>query len=430
MTDVEQSAYRKIMTRVSAVLALLIVVSSLDRVNISFAALRMNRDIGLSPSAYGFGAGLFFVSYLIFQLPSVSLLRRWGVRRWIALSVGGWGTVSVMMAFMTQPVHFYILRFMLGVFESGFAPGVVWFVSRWLPQRYRGRSIGLTLLAVPTSVIIGGPLCGWLMSLGLFGLPGWRVMFVVLGSLTILIAVGTAAWFVDGPDRAPWLTEAERQWANQAISAEQVGVPSESLSLRRPFVWLAAIIWLALVTGANALIFWLPSVISAAGVADPLVVGLLNALPWVAIGLGMILNSRHSDLSGERFAHVRLATLLAAAGLAAAAGAGGGALSLVLLVVGSFGLGGAQSVFWTIPTRFLGAAGPASIAFINLCGNTSSAVTPAIIGWAIESTGSPVIPVIGLSLLLLLAGVLTVPLQRTAPTRIANEIVDDRRGGS
>lgn len=404
MASIGDRVYRKVMVRVVAVLALLIVLSSIDRVNISFAALRMNRSVGLSPTAYGVGAGLFFVGYLAFQLPSVALLRRWGARRWIALSVGGWGLVSIAMAAITLPWHFFLLRVLLGMFESGFAPGVVWYISRWLPQVYRSRSIALTLLAVPVSVVIGGPLCGWLVGLDLGGIAGWRLMFLVEGGVTVLLGEIALIWFADSPDDARWLDAAERRWIATSLAAEQHGGAARApVAWGDPVLWLCALTWLTLVTGANALIFWLPTVIAASGVHRPVMVGVIAALPWIAIGLGMALNARHSDRTGERFRHVAFGALLAAAGLALAAASGGGVLALALLVVGCLGLGGAQSVFWTIPTRYLPSDRPGNVAVINLCGNASSAVAPAAIGWAIQRSGSPGIPVFALAALLLCA---------------------------
>lgn len=413
MTDLGERIYRKVLLRVSGTLALLIVISSIDRVNISFAALTMNRSIGLSASGYGLGAGLFFVGYLVFQLPSVALLRRWGARRWIAFSVAGWGLTSVALAAVQAPWQFFALRILLGAFESGFAPGVVWYVSQWLPQRYRSRSVGLTLLAIPVSVIIGGPLCGWLVGLGTTSLAGWRLMFLIEGAVTVALGLAALLWFVDHPEDAAWLSSDEKLWiaaeraTEQRESAGPAGIP-----FRNPVLWLCAAIWLALVTSANALIFWLPSVVRQSGVQAPVVIGALSALPWAAIGAGMVLNARHSDRSGERFRHVGLASLLGAIGLVAAALAGAGPSALVCLVLCGFGIGGAQSVFWAIPTRSLPGAG--AIAFVNLCGNASSAVAPLLIGIAIEHTGTPLGPVLGLALLLLVAAALVAPLAKQA----------------
>ncbi|WP_068079595.1 MFS transporter [Novosphingobium rosa] len=404
--------YRRVMARVVAPLAALIVLSSVDRVNISFAAMAMRHDIGLGQAAYGLGAGLFFVGYLLCQLPSMALLQRVGARRWIAFSVIGWGLTAGAMSLIQVPWQFFVLRVILGAFESGFAPGVVWYVSLWLPEAWRGRSIGLTLLAIPLSVILGGPLCGWLLKLEVAGLPGWRLMFAAEGLATVLAGLAAAAWFVDGPAQARWLSAESRWWIARALAAED-GPKAVAAPLDMPALWRCALLWLVLVTSANGLIFWLPSAIGGTGIRNPLAIGVLTALPWIAIALGMMLNARHSDRTGERYRHLGVAMLLGAVGLAVAGFVGGGAVALGALMLGGLGLGGAQSVFWTIPTaRFAGARARA-IALINLCGNVGSVVAPAAIGWIAQKSGALAMPVVALACWLALSVLLILPLEKS-----------------
>lgn len=412
------------MLRVVAPLTFLIILSSLDRVNVSFAALRMNVDIGLDPRAYGLGVGIFFVGYLLFQLPSAAVLKRIGPRLWIAGSVIGWGSVATLMALIQTPLHFYILRFLLGLFESGFAPGVVWYVSQWLPQHYRARAIAGTLLAIPISVILGGPLCGALLSMETGSVASWRVMFAVEGIATVIAGLAALIWFADRPAAARWLDAAERETIEAALAADirPAAAPSATLSaaLRDPILWLCAGVWFVLITGANAIIFWLPIAIKTLGRTDPLEVGVLSALPWLAIGAGMILNARHSDRSGERYGHLAFPMLLAAAALFGAAMlTHNGPLALAALMLGGLGLGAAQSVFWTVPTKFVGARNPAAIAAINLCGNLSSSVAPIAIGWVVATTGSVAVPVHVLAVLLLAGAALIVPLRTLGNRREA-----------
>ena len=419
----EQATYRKVMARVVLPLAILIVLSSIDRVNVSFAAIHMNGDIGLDPKSYGLGVGIFFAGYLLFQLPSAALLRRIGARAWITGSVIGWGATAAAMGAIQTPTHFYLLRFLLGVFESGFAPGVVWYVSTWLPQAYRARAIALTMLAIPTSVIIGGPLCGALMSLDTGGIDAWRVMFIVEGVATVAAGIAAWFWFVDQPGQARWLAGEERESVEAALAAEQAAVGQRevapmALVLRDPILWLSAGLWFVLITGANAIIFWLPIAIRSLGLTDPLEIGVLSALPWVAIGAGMLFNARHSDRSGERYLHLGVPTFFAAILLVAAALAiGNGPLALGLLMLAGFGLGSAQSVFWTIPTRFVGARNPSAIATINLFGNASGAVAPIAIGWIVATTGSVAIPGYVLAALLFAGAALVIPLRRAGNAR-------------
>jgi ACS family tartrate transporter-like MFS transporter len=418
----ESITYRKVMARVVWPLTFLIILSSLDRVNVSFAALRMNADLGLDPKAYGFGVGIFFVGYLLFQLPSAAVLRRIGPRWWIAGSVIGWGTMATLMAAIQTPLHFYVLRFLLGVFESGFAPGVVWYVSQWLPQQYRARAIAGTMLAIPTSVIIGGPLSGGLMSLDTGGIASWRVMFAIEGLVTVLAGIVAIFWFVDRPAQAKWLSNDERERMEAVVASEIAAArqPSGRLidALKDPILWLSAGVWFVLITGANAIIFWLPIAIKTLGRTDPFEIGVLSALPWIGIGAGMIWNARHSDRSGERYNHLIWPMLGAAvAFLVAALFTHNGPLALAALVIGGFGLGGAQSVFWTVPTKFLGARNPGAIAAINLCGNGSSTVMPIAIGAIVASTGSVTVPVYALAATLLFGALLIAPLRRMGNRR-------------
>jgi ACS family tartrate transporter-like MFS transporter len=418
----ESITYRKVMARVVWPLTFLIILSSLDRVNVSFAALRMNADLGLDPKAYGFGVGIFFVGYLLFQLPSAAVLRRIGPRWWIAGSVIGWGTMATLMAAIQTPLHFYVLRFLLGVFESGFAPGVVWYVSQWLPQQYRARAIAGTMLAIPTSVIIGGPLSGGLMSLDTGGIASWRVMFAIEGLVTVLAGIVAIFWFVDRPAQAKWLSNDERERMEAVVASEIAAArqPSGRLldALKDPILWLSAGVWFVLITGANAIIFWLPIAIKTLGRTDPFEIGVLSALPWIGIGAGMIWNARHSDRSGERYNHLIWPMLGAAvAFLVAALFTHNGPLALAALVIGGFGLGGAQSVFWTVPTKFLGARNPGAIAAINLCGNGSSTVMPIAIGAIVSSTGSVTVPVYALAATLLFGALLIAPLRRMGNRR-------------
>lgn len=417
------ATYWRVTLRVVLPLAGLIVLSSIDRVNVSFAAIHMNADIGLDPKTYGFGVGLFFWTYLLMQLPSAAVLRRVGARVWIAGSVIGWGATAGAMAFIEAPLHFYALRLVLGVFESGFAPGVVWYVSQWLPQAYRARAIGLTLLAIPTSVVIGGPLCGALLAVDWGTTASWRWMFGIEGLATVVAGVAALFWFADRPTAARWLPAETAAAIEAEIASEQesAGAPAElplSVALKDRLLWLSGAVWFALITGANAIIFWMPIALKSLGQTDPLMIGVLSAAPWLAIGVGMFLNARHSDRSGERFDHLGYPMLLASIALVAAAIAiPSGPLALGLLMIGGLGLGGAQSVFWTVPTRFFGGRNPSAIAVINLMGNVSSAISPIVIGWVVAHTGSVTTPVYGLAVLLLIGALLVPVIRRQALAR-------------
>lgn len=403
----------KVRRRVILPFVLLLVLSSLDRANLSFAALQMNADLGLTPAAYGMAVSAFFVGYLLFQFPSMYLLHRYGARRWIAVSVLLWGAFALATALVRSAAVLHLLRCLLGLAEAGFAPGVVYLSSRWMPKRRRAAAIGLTMLAVPVSVVLGGPLSGWLMSVANpLGLAGWRWMFVAEGLATIAFAAVAWRVFVDDMGQAPWLAPAERDWLRGQIARDdaetaQDGLASGRAMLRSRRLWAAAGVWFTLIAGAYAILFWLPQVARQFAVRTPFEIGLINAVPWIGIGVGMFFNARHSDRTGERHRHVLLPLLLCGACLALATLAPNGAAALALLFVAGLGLGGAQSVFWTIPTGFLDRdAARHGITLINFCGNLGGLFGPFAIGLVRQSSGSFTLPIHAMALLLLAGALL------------------------
>lgn len=385
----EVSVVRKFRWRVLVPIVILIVLSSLDRVNISFAALQMNADLGLTQKMYSYAVAIFFVAYLLFQFPSTSLLRRIGARRWIAACVIVWGLAATAMAFVRTPFELYVLRFLLGVAEAGFAPGVVYYCSGWMPLRYRANTIAITMLAIPISVVFGGPLCGWLMSVANpLDVAGWRWMLFMEGVATVTCGFIAYFLFVDGPRYARWLTEPERDWIERTMEAEHRATPPPqssplSSALKDVRCWLAAGIWCTTLIGSTGFMFWLPQVVKdISSDLTPLAIGIVSAIPWLGLGLGMWFNSRHSDATGERHWHVGLPLGIGALALLCAASIPPGPLSLLLLFISGFGLGGAQGVFWSIPTGFLHrSAAAAGITLINLVGNIGSLAGPVAIGW-------------------------------------------------
>jgi MFS transporter, ACS family, tartrate transporter len=400
MDAAEQSAVGKFRWRVLAPIVLLIVLSSLDRVNVSFAALQMNAAIGLDPKTYGLAVGMFFVGYLLFQFPSTWVLMRIGARRWIAGCVGIWGSVAAAMAFVRSPEELYVLRFLLGCAEAGFAPGIVFYCSGWMPVRYRANTIAVTMLAIPTSVIVGGPLCGWLMGVSNpLDLPGWRWMLLMEGLATVAMAAVAYIIFVDKPADARWLDDAEKNWITAALASEQrqVKAPQSSsikTALGDPRAWLAAGVWSTTLIGANGMIFWLPQVIKEMSALNALAVGALSSLPWIGVAIGMIVNSWHSDRTQERYRHLGIALASGMISLLLASAIPPSVWSLLLLFIGGLGLGGAQGVFWSIPTTFFHrATAVAGITLINLVGNVGSLVGPYAIGVIRAESGSFAAPI-------------------------------------
>jgi ACS family tartrate transporter-like MFS transporter len=421
----------KIRRRVVLPFVLLLIISSLDRANLSFASLQMNAELGLTHADYGMAVSAFFVGYLLFQFPSMYLLHRFGARRWITGSVLLWGAFALAMAFVHSAATLYLLRCLLGVAEAGFAPGVVYLCSRWMPARHRAGAIALTMLAVPISVTVGGPFSGWLMSVANpLGLAGWRWMFLAEAGLTLALAVLAWRLFVDTPAQAAWLDPAERDWLRQQVAHDdavaaaegaQAGSSSGARLFRDARLWIAGAVWFVLIAGAYAILFWLPQVARQMSARSAFEIGLVSAVPWLGIGLGMFFNSRHSDRRQERFWHVLLPLLLCSGCLAAAPLAGASTGALVLLFCAGLGLGSAQGVFWTIPTGFLRKEDARNgITAINLLGNLGGLFGPYAIGVVRQSTGSFTLPVQAMALLLLVSALLLLGLRtRRAPPAAA-----------
>jgi ACS family tartrate transporter-like MFS transporter len=393
LAPAERSLARKIFWRLIAPLTFLIFLSSLDRSNIAIAALEMNGEIGLSPEMYGRGAGLFFFAgYILLQYPHTALLRRFHARRWVTASVVLWGLAATAMTFIQTPDHFYAVRFVLGICEGGFAPGAAYLASLWMPRRLRASAVSGTMMAIPISQVIGAPLSGLIMSLPVefAGLTGWRLMVGVEGLATV--AFGLMAWFVfvDRLDDAKWLSAEEKALlAQDAASdvAERSG-PAGGRFLTDIRFWMSAIIWFCLLAGAQGIIFWMAQVVKQVAGGSTLEVSLITALPWVGVGLGMWLNAWSSDRRGERHLHLAVAAVLGASCLLAAFLLPAGWHSVVLLILGGLGLGGAQGVFWAIPIALLnhGDTGR-GVTVLNMIGNTAGLIMTPLIGIIRQQTG-------------------------------------------
>jgi ACS family tartrate transporter-like MFS transporter len=409
MPDPAATIRSKLTRRLVAPLTFLTFLNSIDRVNVSFAALQMNRELGLSPEQYGFGVGLFFVGYLTCSFPHTALLQRVGARRWIFGAVLLWGSIATALSLIQNAGQFYVLRVLLGAAESGFAPGIVFIMSQWMPQRFRASSIAGSMLAIPISMILGAPLSGWLLTLHT-GLPwsGWRFMFLVEGLVTVAAAFATPALFVDEPTAARWLSSDEKRWLTRELEHERA--PAQAAAGRGPSVrsllrigplWAAAAVWFSLMSGTYGIIYWLPQVIKQLSGLGDLAVSALSATPWVGLGAGMLISAWHSDLTQERRWHVALSALLAAAGLLGAALFGQRWPALLCLTAGAFGLGGAQGAFWALPTSLLDRrVAAAGLTLITVFGSAGGLIMPPLIGLARARTGSFAVSAGALALLL------------------------------
>jgi MFS family permease len=404
----------KIRWRLAVPAILFMLLSSVDRVNVSFAALQMNADLAFSPAQYGFGAGIVFVGFLAGQYPSVLLLQRIGMRRWMAISALVWGVSAGGMAFITSHTQFYVLRVLLGFAEGGLAPGIVLYLSQFATERERATTFALPMVAIPLSIVIGGPISGWLMEMAPpFGLSGWRWMF--LGEALPTLAFGIAAlfYFPNRPGEAPWLSGGEKSWlaANAANRAETAQRNDWSV-LKRPLVWLSALLWFCLLSGSYGIIFWLPQLVKQMTTLSPMEIGLVNALPWLGNVCGIYLNSRHSDRTGERFLHIAVPAAVCAGAIAAAALAGPTMTGLFALLIAGTALGAAQGAFWALPTRmFTPATFAVGAVAINIAGSSGGLVVPPLVGLVRQSSGGFAGPTGLIAGILLLAAAIVMALR-------------------
>ena len=416
-----ESACAKVTRRLVPFLMLLYIVAWFDRINVGFAALQMNRDLGFSASVFGFGAGVFFIGYALFEVPSNLLLARVGARRWIARIMVSWGLVSVAMMFVRGPLSFYALRFVLGVAEAGFLPGVIYYLAQWFPRAQRARAISWFMIGIPLSTVLGAPLAGLLLQLnGWYGLSGWQWLYLVEGLPAVLL--GIVVWYrlPDTPLQARWLSQSEQTALMTAIAAENDGVAARHvLSVRQvllhPTVWLLGFVLFACQCGSYGLTLWIPQIVKGLSGQSDLVVGLLSALPYIAAAIGMVLLGVSSDRSGERFWHVALPSLLGAAGFAASAFLHTPLPGLLALTVAAVGDLGSRGPFWALPPRFLtGSALAAGIALINTMGAVGGFVGPYAVGLVKDFTGSFTGGLLLLSALLVVSAVATLSLRRSA----------------
>lgn len=390
----ERATMRRVAWRLIPFLCLLYVIAYVDRINVGFAALTMSADIGLTPAMFGFGAGLFFVAYFLFEVPSNLILDRVGARLWIARVMVSWGLVSMAFAFVGGPNQFYALRFLLGAAEAGFFPGVILYLTYWFPKRWRGRVTAGFAIAVPLASAIAAPISGYLLTLdGLMALRGWQWMFLLEAIPAILLGVVCLFYLTDRPEQATWLTDEQRGWLVAAMRAEQGDARPHGMrevlgTLVSPPVLGLALVYFGLASGLYGTQLWLPQIVQGFGLS-PLAIGFVSALPHLLALATMGWWARRSDRTGERFNHVALASLVACAGLVLAGLAEGPIPTLLCLAVAIAGVMAMLPPFWQLPTEFLsGTQAAAGIAAINALGNLGGFASPALIGWVRESTGS------------------------------------------
>jgi MFS transporter, ACS family, tartrate transporter len=412
--DVERRAFSKIAWRILPVLVLSYIFNYIDRTNIAVAGLTMNHDIGLSASQFGYGAGILFLGYCLFEVPSNLALYRFGARLWIARIMISWGLISGAMMFVSGAKSFYLLRFMLGVAEAGFFPGVAYYLSSWFPATYRARIIGWFLVAIPASSLVGSPLSAFLMRLdGTLGIAGWKWLYMLESIPCVLLGFAVAFLMTERPEDARWLSAEERDVVIAKLRSETRVRPVSTL--RAAFtdsrVWLLSGIYLGFSIGSYGIQIWLPLIIKQAGFSD-FNVGLLTAIPYLFSVIGMILWASSVDRYGRRINNVVIACLLGALGFFVALKSGSFALSMVGLSLALVGVNSARAVFWAIPPRFLtGIAAAGGLALINSIGTAGGFVGPSIIGWLKQETGSFTAGLMAMCGFLLAAALLSVVLR-------------------
>jgi ACS family tartrate transporter-like MFS transporter len=393
MPTVAAPVIAKARRRLVPFLFLLYIVAYLDRINVGFAALQMNQALGFSATTYSFGAGIFFLSYALFEVPSNVILARIGASVWIARIMISWGLVSSAMMFVRGAASFYTLRFLLGLAEAGFFPGIVFYLTCWFPARERARTIAAFMTAVLIAGVVGSPISGALLSVHGLGLDGWQWLFLLEGLPAIVLGVVVLRVLPDRPAEAQWLDAIERSTLAACLEEDALAVHSERHTVVEAIAsgrtWLLALVYFTIPLTLYGLGFWLPRMVKTASGASNVIVGLLTAIPYAAGAIAMVVAGRHSDRTGERRWHVATAALVSAAGVALSAAGGGTVWAIATLSVATIGFASMMGPFWALATsnsRGVGAA--ASIALINSIGNTGGFVGPFLLGAIEDATHS------------------------------------------
>jgi ACS family tartrate transporter-like MFS transporter len=427
----QRKAIRKVSWRLLPLIVMSYLVAYIDRTNISFAALTMNKDLGLSAYLYGLGAGIFFFGYALFEVPSNIVLQRTSARLWIARIMITWGIISGLMATVQGPKSFLVLRFLLGVAEAGFFPGIIFYLTLWFPATYRARAISILYVAVPISNAVASIVSGAILGMdGIGGLAGWQWIFIIEAIPAVLLAFVVLLWMTERPAIAKWLTPEERDWLDAELTEERRKIESAGhVSLLQSFTDLRVValslIYFTGVTASYGIVFFMPQIIKGLGLTN-MMTGLVTAIPYTIGTVGLILWGYSSDKRNERRWHLIVATTLAAIGIMAAGWFSQSYLAVVAMSVAVVGIYGSRPSFWPMPSLFLtGAAAAAGMAFINSIGNLGGYVGPFIVGWIKDSTKSFEMALYFLAACALLSAVITFFAKRATDTRKATGRQED-----
>jgi D-galactonate transporter len=394
----EEATYRAVTRRVMPLLFACYILSYIDRVNVGFAKLQMQQDLRMTDTTYGIAAGIYCIGYFIFEVPANMLLQRIGARRWLGSIMMAWGVVSASTMFVRSPGTFYVLRFVLGVMEAGFFPGVILYLSFWYTRRHRAKIIAVFMTAIPLSGVVSGAMSGWILSAmeNVGGLRAWQWLFFCEGLPPVLAGWVTMRLLKDGPEHAGWLSREQQDLITKNLLAEEDSKGGSRRShrfqdaFRSPAVWLLSMVFFAFAMANYGLSYWMPQMISDTVTRDPLKIGLLSMIPWSAGAISMVVMGRHSDATGERRWHIAVAAALGGISFAVSAiSALPWCLSLAALTLATAGILSATSTFWSVPSDFLsGTAAAAGIAVINSVGNLSGYLSPFLAGWIRDTTHS------------------------------------------
>ena len=395
--EFEARVYRRVTRRLIPFLFLCYIFAYVDRVNVGFAKLQMQQDLRLSDAAYGLAAGMFFIGYFFFEVPCNMLMQRIGAKYWLGPIMIVWGLVSASTMLVKTSGEFYLVRFVLGLVESGFFPGVIFYLTFWYSSTRRAKMVASFMTAVPLSGAIGGPISGWLLdhfsSTG--GLRGWQWLYVIEAVPSILAGIATAFFLQNGPEKAKWLDADEKALLTARLAEDESRkrtAPRSHVTLadafRSPRTWLLCFIYFGFVMGNYGISFWLPQIVKETLATDPFRIGLLTTVPWGLAAIAMVLVGHHSDRTGERRWHIAVAGILSAAAFSVSAVPGiSGVLGFAALTVATAAVACAYSTFWALPTAFLsGAAASAGIAWINSVGNLAGYLSPFMVGKIRDAT--------------------------------------------
>lgn len=393
-TPFEEATYLKVTWRLIPLLLLCYIVAYLDRVNVGFAKLQMAGDLGFSDTVYGLGAGMFFIGYFFFEVPSNIILHRVGARVWIARIMVTWGIISGGMMFVQTETQFYVMRFLLGLAEAGFFPGIILYLTYWYPSHRRARIVSMFMTGIPLAGVIGGPLSGWIMKSWdqVNGLHGWQWMFLLEAIPSVLIGVVVYFYLDDRITSAKWLKDEERDLLQKRIEEEESD--KEHVPMMQVFksgrMWTMSAIYFTMAMSLYGVSFWLPTIIKGMGVTDNLEIGMLSSLPWIASVFSMLLFARSADKMRERRWHVIVPMLMGSTGLILSVLLSSNHyLSFAALILACMGIVSAIPLFWSLPTAFLvGAGAAAGIAAINSIANLAGFLAPYLVGWLKQLTSS------------------------------------------